>query len=123
MAFKNILIIDDSSPTRNLVSKILNSAGYLVIGAIDGNDGLMKLNDFANNFQLIITDLNMPNTDGVDFIKMARHNIRHKTTPILVMTTDFRQDKKDKCLQAGATDFIMKPFGPAELIKKVRSFY
>lgn len=122
MSTKSILIIDDSSPTRNLVSTVLNSAGYFVIGAIDGNDGLMKLNDSTNSFDLIITDLNMPNTDGVDFIKMAKYNARHKTTPILVMTTDFRQDKKDKCLQAGAADFIMKPFGPADLINKVRSF-
>ncbi len=121
MIVKHILVIDDSLPTRNLVCRILGDAGYYVESATDGNDGLMKLNMSTHCFHLVITDLNMPNTDGMGLLQMARYSARHKFTPILVMSTDFRQDKKAKCIENGASDFILKPFRPNELLAKVWS--
>lgn len=117
---KKILIVDDSESIRELVSLTLESAGYVVDKAIDGIDGLKLLD--GREVSLIITDLNMPNMDGIQFILEVRKLGQYATIPILLLTTESQQAKKEEAKAAGATGWIVKPFVQEkllEIIKKV----
>lgn len=120
MREKKALVIDDSPSTRKLMAQYLGKAGFAVHSASDGSDGLMKLNDINQFYTLIITDLNMPKTNGIDFLKSARKTARYKKTPIMVVTTDFRKEQLSNCMSAGATEVMIKPFTEEELLGKVR---
>ena len=112
-----ILAVDDSVTIRQMVVHTLKSKGHTVIEAVDGLDGLAKAKASAVN--LILTDINMPNMDGIEMIKQVRALPAHKFTPILTLTTESTVDMKMKGKQAGATGWIVKPFNPDQLLATI----
>ncbi len=116
---KLIMSVDDSASIRQMVSFTLKKEGYEVIEATDGKDALSKLGGGAT-VNMVITDLHMPNMDGIELIKALRANPAFKFTPIVMLTTESLQDKKDLGRQAGATGWIVKPFKPEQLIGVVK---
>lgn len=114
---KKILAIDDMKTLRDLLSKVLRSAGHEVVEAVDGVDGLSKLDGY--NPDLVITDLNMPNLDGIGFVIGARQKVHTRSTPILILTTETNEALKQKARDAGATGWLTKPFNPERLVKLV----
>lgn len=115
---KKILAVDDSASIRQMVTFTLKQAGYDVVAAEDGKDGLEKAASESPN--LIITDLNMPNMNGIEMIREVRKNPSHKFTPILMLTTESDESKKMEGKQAGATGWIVKPFNPEQLLKVIQ---
>jgi two-component system, chemotaxis family, chemotaxis protein CheY len=115
---KRILTVDDSASVRQAVRLTLIGAGYEVIEAVDGRDGLNKLK--GANVNLILTDLNMPNLDGLGFIRAVRCDPTHRFTPIVFLTTESQDSKKLEAKAAGATGWIVKPFTPDQLVAVVR---
>jgi len=111
---KKILIVDDSESIRDVVFYTLEKNGHDVIVGIDGQDALRHLN--GQHLDLIITDLYMPNIDGIGLIKEIRKNEVYKHTPILFLTTESQHEKKMEAKSAGATGWIVKPFIPDNLI-------
>ena len=116
---KTVLAVDNSSTMRMAVSMVLKSLGYDVITASDGHDALEKMRT-NDRFNLIITDINMPNMDGISFIKETRKMVRYDSTPILVLSTENDTEKKEAGMAAGANDWIKKPFKPQSLIDIVK---
>jgi two-component system chemotaxis response regulator CheY len=114
---KKILIVDDSETLRAILIFVLEDAGYQVIVGIDGMDAQKHLNH--QPIDLIITDLHMPNLDGIGFIKVVRSHPLYFNTPILFLTTDTQQNKKDEAKEAGATGWIIKPFDQEKLLSAV----
>ena len=115
---KIIMTVDDSASVRQMVSFTLKEAGYEVIEAIDGKDALSKLN--GTPVHMIITDLNMPNLDGIGLIRGVRISPSHKFIPIILLTTESQDSKKQEGKAAGATGWIVKPFRPEQLLGVVR---
>ncbi len=115
---KHILIVDDSESIRELVSLTLESSGYTVDKGIDGVDAL-KLMD-GREINLVITDLNMPNMDGIQFIREVRGRKDYSTVSILMLTTESQQAKKEEAKAAGATGWIVKPFVQEKLLEVVK---
>jgi len=115
---KRILTVDDSSSVRQMVSFTLRKAGYEVAEAVDGKDGLGKIS--GGKFDLIITDLNMPNVDGIQLISAVRKLPGCNFVPILMLTTESQAEKKDAGRKAGATGWIVKPFNADQLIAAVQ---
>lgn len=115
---KSILAVDDSVTMRQTISTALAKEGYNVLVANDGLDALSKLN--GNKFHVIITDINMPNMDGIKLIKEIRNLAEHRFTPIIVLTTESQPEKKEEGKSAGATGWIIKPFKPEQLIAVVK---
>ena len=115
-----VLIVDDSTSMRQLVSFALKDAGYEVIAATDGKDALSKLN--GPKISLVITDLNMPEMDGIEFIKQLRSTPGYRFTPVLMLTTESQEQKKLEGKRAGASGWIVKPFTPDQLIGVVKRF-
>ena len=113
----NILAVDDSSSMRQMVSFTLKGAGHNVVEAQDGQDALNKAK--GQQFDLIVTDVNMPVMDGITFIRNLRGEANYKFTPMLMLTTESAADKKAAGKAAGATGWIVKPFNPDQLIKTV----
>jgi two-component system chemotaxis response regulator CheY len=115
---KRILTVDDSASMRQMVSFTLRKEGYEVTEAVDGKDGLAK---FAGiKFDLIITDLNMPNMDGIEMITAVRKLPGYSFVPILMLSTESQAEKKDAGRKAGATGWIVKPFNAEQLIAVVK---
>ena len=117
MPGKKILIIDDSETLRAILIFVLEEAGYKVLVGIDGIDAQKHLNN--QTIDLIITDLHMPNLDGIGFIKVVRSHPFYANTPILFLTTDTLQNKKDEAKEAGATGWVIKPFDEEKLLLAV----
>jgi two-component system chemotaxis response regulator CheY len=113
-----ILAVDDSASMRQMVSFTLKGAGYNVIEAVDGVDALNKAK--AQNFDCVVTDVNMPNKDGIALIKDLRALPNYKFTPMLMLTTESGMDKKQQGKDAGATGWIVKPFNPDQLLKTIK---
>ncbi|MEI7811841.1 MAG: response regulator [Ignavibacteria bacterium] len=111
---KKIMTVDDSASVRQMVSFTLRDAGYEVVEAADGKDALAKLN--GNPVNMIITDLNMPNLDGIGLIKAVRTIPVMKFVPIIMLTTESQDSRKLEGKAAGATGWIVKPFKPEQLI-------
>jgi two-component system chemotaxis response regulator CheY len=114
---KTIMIVDDSSSLRTLVSMSLKRAGYLVVEAVDGKDALSKLE--TTKVQLIVSDVNMPNMDGIEFVMRLKQHPRHKFTPVLMLTTEGQDSKKEQGRAAGAKAWIVKPFSPPILLDAI----
>jgi two-component system chemotaxis response regulator CheY len=114
---KRILTIDDSKTMRDMLLVTLKRAGYEVVQAEDGQDGLNKLE--ANGADVIITDINMPVMDGITFIKACRAKSGYASTPILTLTTESSDQKKAEGRAAGATGWSVKPFNPEKLLRVV----
>lgn len=115
---KTILIVDDSESIREVVSFTLENEGYSVLIGVDGKDALKFLD--GTNIDLIITDLHMPEMDGIEFIKEVRVTEQYKRVPILFLTTESQSTKKMEAKEAGATGWIIKPFVPAKLIAALK---
>jgi len=116
---KTILIIDDSESIREVVASGLESAGYQVIKGIHGEDGLKCLREHGA-VDLVITDLNMPVMDGIGFLKEVRQLPEHRYLPVLILTTESQESKKQEARQAGATGWIIKPFSNEKLVTVVK---
>ena len=113
-----LLIVDDSTMLRDMLNYALNEGGYTdVTEAVDGVDGLAKAK--AADFDLIITDVNMPNMDGLTLIGKLRKISQYSKKPILVLTTERSDEMKARGKAAGATGWIVKPFVPDQLLKAV----
>ena len=114
---KKILIVDDSESIREVVSFTLENAGHEVSKAIDGIDALTYLD--GQKFDLIITDLHMPNMNGIELIREVRVIEEYKFIPILFLTTESQTAKKMEAKEAGATGWIVKPFVPEKLLEAI----
>lgn len=117
---KTVLVVDDSTSMRQLVSFALKDAGFDVLAATDGKDAIGKLN--GTRMAMIITDLNMPNVNGIEFIKQVRQTEGYKYTPIIMLTTESQESRKEEGRRAGASGWIVKPFVPEQLLSVVRKF-
>ena len=118
MADKKILAVDDSISIRKSISFVLTQEGYEVVEAVDGVDGLAKAKE--DKFNLIITDINMPNMDGIEMIKQIRQTEGYKFTPIIALTTENQDSKMQEGKAAGATGWIVKPFTSEKLLAIVK---
>ncbi len=114
---KTILIVDDSASLRQVVKLSLSGAGYEVIEACDGVDALTKLD--GRKIHLIISDVNMPNMDGITLVKSVKTNPDYKFTPIIMLTTESQEEKKAQGQAAGARAWVVKPFQPAQMLAAV----
>ncbi len=114
---KCILAVDDSKTMRDMVGFTLRNAGFEVIEAEDGVQALAAV--VGKSIDLVITDINMPNMDGIALVKELRANPAFRSTPILVLTTESDSGKKDEGRSAGATGWIVKPFVPEKLLQVV----
>lgn len=114
---KRIMTVDDSSSVRQMVGFTLKDAGYEVVEAVDGQDALGKL---SGKLDMIITDLNMPNMDGIELIRQVRTLPEYKFVPIIMLTTESQAGKKQEGKEAGATGWIVKPFKPDQLLAVVK---
>ncbi len=121
---KKILIVDDSATLRASVNYTLKEAGFETINAVNGADGLAKLNQAikaGDQIGMIISDINMPVMDGITFVNEVK-NTPFKYTPILILTTESQEDMKLKGKNAGASGWLVKPFKPEQLINVTRKF-
>jgi len=115
---KTILIVDDSSSLRTVVKMALVRAGYEVLEGGDGVEGLAQL-DKAAKVHLIVSDVNMPNMDGITFLTRVKQHPRHKFAPVVMLTTEGQDAMKEKGRAAGAKAWIVKPFNPPQLLDAV----
>ncbi len=115
---KTILIVDDSSSLRTVVKIALTRAGYEVLEAGDGKEALSQL-DKAGKVNLIVSDVNMPNMDGITFVTEVKKHPRHRFTPVIMLTTEGQDAKKEQGRAAGAKAWITKPFNPPQLLDAV----
>jgi two-component system chemotaxis response regulator CheY len=115
---KTIMTVDDSTSIRQMVSFTLHEAGYGVVEAVDGQDALNKLN--ANPVDMLLVDLNMPNMNGIDLIRNVRALPQFQFVPIVMLTTESQDNKKQEGKAAGATGWIVKPFQPDQLINVIK---
>ncbi len=114
---KTIMTVDDSASVRQMVGFTLKKEGYSIIEASDGKDALGKL---KGTVHMVITDLNMPNMDGIELIKNIRSQAAYKFIPIVMLTTESQAAKKQEGKTAGATGWIVKPFTPEQLLAVVK---
>lgn len=116
---KTVLVVDDSSTMRQMVAYTLKNAGYDVVEAGNGKEAVGKLNA-GTKPALVVTDLNMPEMDGITLITEIRKMAAFKFTPILMLTTESADDKKKAGQAAGATGWIVKPFNPEQMLKVIQ---
>lgn len=114
---KTIMIVDDSASLRQVVSIALRGAGYDVVEACDGKDALTKLD--GRKIHLVISDVNMPNMDGITFVKEMKGMASYKFTPVIMLTTEAGEDKKQAGQAAGAKAWVVKPFKPEQMLVAV----
>jgi len=114
---KTILVVDDSASLRQVVSIALKGGGYDVIEACDGKDALSKLS--GRKVNLIISDVNMPVMDGIAFVKEVKQSPTHRFTPIIMLTTESQEAKKQEGQAAGAKAWVVKPFKPEQMLAAV----
>lgn len=114
---KTIMVVDDSASIRQVVSLALKGAGYEVIEACDGKDALSKMT--GQKIHLIVSDVNMPNMDGITLVKEVKAHPKYKFTPIMMLTTESGDEKKTAGKEAGAKAWLVKPFQPPALLSAV----
>lgn len=114
---KTILIVDDSASLRQVVNIALSGAGYEVIEAGDGREALTKLD--GRKIHLIVSDVHMPNMDGITFVKEVKKHPAYKFTPIIMLTTESQEAKKQEGQMAGAKAWVVKPFKPEQMLAAV----
>lgn len=115
---KTILIVDDSEFVRNYHSYILEQADFQVITAVDGSDGLEKL--YTSFCDLILTDINMSNMDGYEFIRRVRADGKFNSLPIIIVSTESEGKDKMKGFEAGANLYLVKPSAPEMMVENIR---
>lgn len=111
---RTVLVVDDSPTMRQMVGMTMRAAGFEVTEAVDGSHALEEL--AKRQFQLVITDLNMPNLDGISLIRETRKLQEYRCVPILMLTTESQEEKKQEGRSAGATGWLIKPFDPDKLM-------
>ena len=114
---RTVLVVDDSVTIRQMLSFTLKEAGFAVVEAGDGQEALERL--AGQRIDLIITDLNMPRLDGIGFIRALRGRPASKHTPVLMLTTESQESKRQEGRSAGATGWIVKPFQPDKLLRVI----
>lgn len=114
---KTILIVDDSDSLREVVGIALKNAGYEVIEGADGQEGLNQLD--GKKVHLIISDVNMPNMNGIEMVKKIKDMAEYKFTPIIMLTTESGEDMKDDGRSAGVKAWMVKPFKPEQMLDAV----
>jgi len=114
---KTILIVDDSDSLREVVGIALKNAGYEVIEGADGQEGLNQLD--GKKIHLIISDVNMPNMNGIEMVKKIKDMSAYKFTPIIMLTTESGEDMKDEGRSAGVKAWMVKPFKPEQMLDAV----
>ena len=114
---KTIMIVDDSASLRQVVTIALKGAGYDVIEGVDGKDALTKLD--GRKIHLIVSDVNMPNMNGIEFVKAAKQLPAYKFTPVIMLTTESGESMKQEGQAAGAKAWVVKPFQPAQMLAAV----
>lgn len=122
---KLILAVDDSRTIRASIKYTLEKADYEIILGNDGQEGLDRLSDLKNEDRkpdMIISDINMPNMDGISFIKELKRDFNYKFIPVLVLTTESQNEKKMEGKKAGAAGWLVKPFQSDQLLKVVKKF-
>jgi len=115
---KRIMTVDDSATIRQMLNFTLTDAGFDVVEAVDGVDACSKLKD--NPVNMVITDLNMPQMDGIELIREVRKDPANRFVPIIMLTTESQETKKQEGKAAGASGWIVKPFSPEQLLAVVR---
>jgi two-component system, chemotaxis family, chemotaxis protein CheY len=115
---KRILIIDDSETVRNFYINVLRSAGYEVVFAVDGAEGLEQL--FSVACDLVLTDLNMPGMDGYEFSRRVRNDAQFDRIPIVIISTESEDRDKIRAFEAGANLYLVKPPDPTQLLETVQ---
>lgn len=111
---KTVMTVDDSASIRQMVSFVLKGAGYDVVQAVDGLDALSKLK--GQELHLILSDINMPKMDGLEFTRRLRAMPEYRFVPVVLLTTESHPEKKQEGKAAGATGWIVKPFSPDQLL-------
>jgi two-component system chemotaxis response regulator CheY len=114
---KTVMIVDDSASLRQVVHIALKGAGYDVLEGCDGKDALSKMT--GQKIHLIISDVNMPNMDGITFVKEVKKLANYKFTPIIMLTTESQEAKKQEGQAAGAKAWVVKPFKPEQMLMAV----
>ncbi|MES2715100.1 MAG: response regulator [Pseudomonadota bacterium] len=114
---KTVMIVDDSGSFRTVVKLALQRAGYSVVEAVDGKDAVGRLN--GQKLNLIVCDVNMPNMDGLSFLRHIKTTSAYKFTPVVMLTTESQASKKAEGKAAGARAWITKPFRPSTLVDAV----
>ncbi|MCP4581286.1 MAG: response regulator [candidate division Zixibacteria bacterium] len=122
MAENVIMVVDDSPTVVKFVSFALRSTGMKVVTACDGMDALEKLSSMSDGVDLIITDLNMPNVDGYEFIATVRQNQQYQSVPIIILSSEEEEKDKAKGIEAGASSYLVKPFKPNVLLAEVSKY-
>ena len=115
---RSILAVDDSASMRKMVAFTLTGAGFHVVEAVDGQDAFEKAQ--THSIDLVLTDQNMPNLDGLGLTRKLREQAKFKTIPILILTTESSDQMKQAGRSAGATGWMVKPFDPAKLIEVIK---
>jgi two-component system chemotaxis response regulator CheY len=113
-----ILVVDDDKTTRKMVSLILKSKGYDVVTAENGMDGLQKLG--TEQINLILTDMNMPYMDGIEFTKQVRTNPDTSHIPIVMLTTEADEEEKQRAFKAGVDDYLVKPATAEQIVDSMK---
>jgi two-component system chemotaxis response regulator CheY len=114
---KTVMIVDDSGSFRTVVKLALQKAGYETVEAVDGKDAVGKLD--GRKLNLIVCDVNMPNMDGLSFLRHLKTTGSYKFTPVIMLTTESQESKKNEGRAAGARAWITKPFQPSQLVEAV----
>ncbi len=114
---KTILVVDDSASLRQIVGIALKGGGYDVVEACDGQDALTKLD--GRKIHLIISDVNMPNMDGISFLLALKNTQAYRFTPVIMLTTETQDEMKQKGKAAGAKAWVVKPFKPEQILDAV----
>jgi two-component system chemotaxis response regulator CheY len=115
---RSVLIVDDSEYTRNYHAYILRAAGFEIVTAVDGAEALEKL--YSRAFDLVLTDINMANMDGYEFIRRVRSSGDYNDLPIIIVSTESEAADKSRGFTAGANLYIVKPSEPQPLIENIR---
>ncbi len=114
---KLVLVVDDSASIRQVVSLTLREAGYETLEASDGRDALAKLK--GQRVHLMISDVNMPNMDGITFVREVKLRPEYRFTPVIMLTTESADEKKRQGQEAGAKAWVVKPFQPQQMLAAV----
>lgn len=117
---KKILFVDDSPVIKKIIQRTVESAGFEFLGASDGKEGLLVLSKEYSDIKLILSDWNMPVMNGYEFLKEAKKNSKFKQIPVIMITTESEKSNINKAIQAGAANYLLKPFNPEDLLLKIK---
>mgnify|MGYP001496365664 CR=1 FL=1 len=119
---KTVLVVEDSTALREFISVILEKAGYESVMAENGKDALNKLNGHDKKIDIVLTDFNMPVMNGIEFVKEMRGTSMYISIPVILMTTELHESKKQEAKQAGVSEWINKPFTSRQLKDTIKKF-